>query len=317
MTTLMNRALIENQLRPGLDDVVDQNYSEIEANSVIPRIFEMRKSTKQDEEILLVGSFGEAFTKTEGGAIAMDGYQEEYVARFAFPTVALGFQITEEAMEDDLYETSAKMRAQGLGRAMAQTRESRAANILNLAYSTAQRGPDGGTPLIASTHPTLKGAGTPFDNTLTGQLSETSLQAARNKITRQKDARGNFTDAVPTKLIIPVGLYFTAHEILKSDLSTTPIMNVAGNENVSNSNVTNVIGSQGLFDDVIEVRRLYDDNAWFVQTNCPNGLMMYERKPLTVNDDYDEARGVYKYFARERYGFGWVDPRSIYGSQGA
>lgn len=311
MTTIMNRALIENQLRPGLDGVVDQNYSAIpEFHS---QIFDVRTSNKRDEELLLVGSFGEAFAKTEGSAIAMDGYQEEYVARFTFPTIALGFQITEEAMEDDLYETNSKMRAQGLGRAMAQTKQTRAANVLNLAFSTSQRGPDGGKPLVASDHPT---SFSDFDNTLTGQLSETALQAARNRITRQKDPRGNFTDAVPQKLVIPTGLYYTAHEILKSDLSTTPIQNVAGTENVSNSNVTNIIGSQGLFDNVVEINRLTDDDAWFIVTDIPNGLIMYDRVGLETRDDFDESRGIYKYYARERYGFGWVDPRGIYGSQG-
>ncbi|NQZ74760.1 MAG: hypothetical protein HRT61_01405 [Ekhidna sp.] len=313
MSTVLSRETFKNQLVPGLDAVLNQNYAAIPEDH--SKMFELRTSTKRDEEILMTGGFGEAFTKEEGQAIRMDGHIELYKARFSFPTVALGFAVTEEAMEDDLYENNSQIRAQGLGRAMAQTKQTRAANVYNLAFSTDQTGPQG-KPMIASDHPTMAGAGTPFSNLLTGELSETALQSARIRITRQKDDRGNFTGARPTQLIIPTGLYYKTHEILKSDLSTTPIQNVAGTENVSNSNVTNVLGQEGLFNNVTECNRLLDDSAWFIRTDIPNGPIMYTRTALQTRDDFDPSRGTFAYFARERYGFGWVDPRAIYGSQG-
>ena len=313
MATVLNRATYENQLLPGLDAVLDQNYTAIPEHH--KAMFEMRTSKKRDEEILMTGGFGEAFTKEEGEAIKMDGHIELYKARFTFPTIALGFAVTQEAIEDDLYQNNSIIRAEGLGRAMAQTKQTRAANVYNLAFSTSQIGPQG-KPMIAADHPTMKGAGTPFSNLLTGELSETSLQAARIRITRQKDDRGNFTGAIPTKLIIPSGLYYKAHEILKSDFSTTPIKNVAGTENVSDNNRANIIAQEGLFNNVYENPRLLDDNAWFLLTNIPHGPIMYTRIALERQEDFDKSRGTFTYFARERYGFGWVDPRGIYGSQG-
>jgi hypothetical protein len=313
MATLLTRATYENQLLPGLDAVVNQNYATIPEHH--REMFELRTSEKRDEEILMTGGFGEAFTKEEGEATPMDGHVELYKARFSFPTVALGFSVTEEALEDDLYQNNSIIHAEGLGRAMAQTKQTRAANVYNLAFSTSQLGPQS-KPMIANDHPTMKGAGTPFSNLLTGELSETALQSARINITRQRDDRGNFSMAVPEKLIIPSGLYYKAHEILKSDFATTPIKNVAGTENVSDNNRANIIGQEGLFSNVYENPRLLDDSAWFIQTSIPNGPIMYERVALTRRDDFDPSRGTFTYFARERYGFGWVDPRGIYGSQG-
>ena len=312
---ILNRATIENQLVPGLDAIMDQNYGAIEECHT--QMFETKTSNKRDEELLMVGGFGEAFTKEEGEATKMDSYQELYKDIVSFPTIALGFMITEEAIEDDLYEKNAQIRSQALGRAMAQTKQTRAANVYNLAFSTAQTGPQG-KPMIASDHPTMKGAGTAFDNTLSGQLSETALKNARTKIMRQKDDRGNFTGATIQKLIIPSGLYWTAHEILKSDLSTTPITAGAGNtQSISNSNNTNMVRQSGLFSTIYECNRLLDDTAWFITTDVPGGPVFYERVGLQTKDDYDERRGIFTYLARERYGFHvGMDPRSIYGSQG-
>lgn len=313
MSTVLTRETFEQQLRPGLDAVLNQNYSNIPEHH--KDLFEIRTSTKRDEEILMTGGFGEAFTKEEGESIRMDGHIELYKARFNFPTVALGYALTEEAIEDDQYTNNATIRTQGLGRAMAQTKQTRAANVYNLAFSTDQTGPQG-KQMIANDHPTMAGAGTPFSNLLSGEISQTALQQARIRISRQKDDRGNFTNAMPKKLIIPTGQYYKVHEILKSDLSTTPIQNVAGNENVSNSNATNVLRQEGLFNNVIECPRLLDDDAWFILTDIPNGPIMYNRIALQRRDDFDPSRGTFSYFARERYGFGWVDPRAILGSQG-
>lgn len=309
---IINRALIQEQLVPGLDMVVHQNYTAIEAEH--SKLFELKTTDKRDEEYLMVGGFGEAATKEEGGKIRMDTYQELYKQRVTPLTVALGFGITQEAIEDDLYEVNAKIRAEGLGRAMAQTKQQRAANVWNLAFSTDQLGPQG-VPMISDSHPTMRGAGAAFDNTLSGQLSETSLKAARTKIMRQKDDRGNFTGATVNKLIIPSGLYFEAHEILKSDLSTTPIV-TSSSVPVSNSNNSNVLGKSGIFNEVVECKRLLDDDAWFVTTDIPNGPAYVERVALSRNDDFDPSAGIFTYFARERYAFTpGLDPRAVYGSR--
>lgn len=302
-----NRSNITKQLVPGIRTIVGLNYGAV-AEEHKP-LFDLETSVRAFEEDVMQSGLGNAVGKTEGQAVTYDDMQELWTARYNMETVALGFAITEEAMEDNLYDTFSKARAQQLGRSMASTKQIRAANVYNLAFSASQLGGDG-VALCSASHPVITGS--TQSNTASADISETALESAIIEISLFRDDRGIIINATPKSLILPPHLQFAAHRILKSTLSTTI---PASNTNV---NDTNALKDMGFFPGGIHVnRRLTDTDAWFIRTDVPNGMKMFQRVKLQTKDEGDFDTGNFKFKARERYTFGWTDWRGVYGSQGA
>jgi len=309
----INRGNIAKQLVPGLNAVLGASYKKIDGEHKV--LFDTEKSNRSFEEEVLMTGLGTAPVKTEGAGVQYDDMQEAWASRYTHETIALAFAITEEALEDNLYGTFAKIRAQALGRAMANTKQVKAAAVFNNGFNTAFPGGDG-LPLFSASHTTLS-AGNQSNTTAT-DMSETALENAVIAISLFKDDRGILIGATPQSLHIPPDLQFAVFQILRSDLSTTPIQNVAGTENVSNANDTNALNRGGYFPKGHHINhRFTDTDAWFIRTDCPNGTKHFVRKALSTatEGDFDTGNGRFK--ARERYSFGWSDHRQWYGSSGA
>lgn len=309
----IKRSDIAKELIPGLNAIFGTSYKSVDGEHT--PLFEMTTSRRSFEEEVQLTGLGSAVTKPEGAAVTYDDAQEHYTARYIHETIALGFIITEEAVEDDLYDSFSKMRAQFLGRSMANTKQVKAADVFNNGFSTAYAIGDGAAFFSAS-HPTI--VGTNQSNTVAADLSETTLESALIALSNYRDDRGILISATAQKLCIPPALQFTAFKILKSDLSTTPLTNVAGSENVSNRNDTNALRSMGFFPKGHYVNhRFTDADAWFIGTDVPNGTKMFVRTKLQTGTEGDFDTGNMKYKARERYSFGVSDWRAWYGSSGA
>jgi len=304
----INRASIAKELLPGLNAVFGLEYGEV-ADEHAP-LFEVENSDRAFEEEVLFTGFGTAPVKGEGAAVSYDDAQESYTSRYTHETIALGFAVTEEAMEDNLYDTFAKLRAKGLARAMANTKQVKAADVFNNGFNASYAGGDG-KAFFASDHPTI-GAGDQ-SNALTGaDLSEASLETALIAVSKTKDDRGILIGAQAESLHIPSDLAFTADQILNSPLSTT-IANSATNVNDINS-----IKNQGLVPNGFYVnRRFTDTNAFFIKTDVPNGAKMFVRSPLQTKMEPDFDTGNLRFKARERYAFGFSDWRGFYGNAGS
>jgi len=297
----MNRASFAKMLEPGLNTLFGLEYdsypSEYEA------VFESNTSQKAFEEDVLLSGFGNAPTKSEGSAVSYDAASQQWTARYQHETVALAFSITEEAEEDGQYGSIASRYTKALARSMASTKEIKAANILNTA--TTVNGGDG-APLLSATHPTQNGnqsniLATPAD------LSEVSLEAILIQIADMKDDRGLRVAAQGTKLVIPTAYTFVAERLLESQLRT----GTADND-------INAIRQGGYLPQGYHImRRLTDSDQWFVQTDIPDGLKMFQRSPMKKGMEGDFETGNVRYKVRERYSFGATDWRGIFGSQGA
>jgi hypothetical protein len=306
----IKRSNIAALLIPGLNEIFGDEYRSVDNEHTA--LFDIEKSNRQFEEEQMLTGLGSAVVKPEGSAVTYDEAQEFYGVRYTHETIALGFIITEEAVEDDLYDTFSKMRAKFLGRSMANTKQVKAANMFNNGFNAAYVGGDG-VPLFSASHPTIVGGNQ--SNTVAADLSETSLENAINNIGQYKDDRGLLIAATAQSLHIPIGLQFTAHKILKSDLSTTTAQ--FGSDGVTNTNKTNALKS-GFFPKGTYINhRFTDTTAWFIRTDCPNGSKMFVRKPLQQGNEGEFDTGNMKYKARERYSFGWSDWRQWYGSSGA
>jgi len=304
----INRASISKELLPGLNAVFGLEYGEVD-NEHAP-LFATENSDRAFEEEVLFTGFGSAPVKGEGAAVTYDDAQESYTARYTHETVALGFAITEEAMEDNLYDTFAKLRAKALARAMANTKQVKAADVFNNGFSTSHVGGDGAA-LFSASHPTI-GAGNQSNLLSAADLSEASLETALISISKIKDDRGILVGAQAESLHIPSDLVFTADQILNSTLSTTIV------NNATNVNDINSIRNQGLLPKGYFVnRRFTDTNAFFIKTNVPNGTKMFVRSPLQTKMEPDFDTGNLRFKARERYAFGWSDWRGFFGNAGA
>lgn len=304
----INRASISKELLPGLNAVFGLEYGEVD-NEHAP-LFATENSDRAFEEEVLFTGFGSAPVKGEGAAVTYDDAQESYTARYTHETVALGFAITEEAMEDNLYDTFAKLRAKALARAMANTKQVKAADVFNNGFSTSYVGGDGAA-LFSATHPTI-GAGDQSNLLSAADLSEASLETALISISKIKDDRGILVGAQAESLHIPSDLVFTADQILNSTLSTTIV------NNATNVNDINSIRNQGLLPKGYFVnRRFTDTNAFFIKTDVPNGTKMFVRSPLQTKMEPDFDTGNLRFKARERYAFGWSDWRGFFGNAGA
>ena len=308
----INRSSIAKELLPGLNAVFGIEYADVD-NEHAP-LFDVENSDRAFEEEVLFTGFGSAPVKSEGASVQYDDAQEGYTARYTHETISLAFAVTEEAMEDNLYDTFAKLRARGLARAMANTKQVKAADVFNNGFSSSYLGGDG-VALFSASHPTV-GNGNQSNTLGATDLSEASLETALITIAKAKDDRGILIGLQAESLHIPPDLAFTADQILNSTLSTTTVTN--STTGVTNTNDINSIRNQGLVPGGFFVnRRFTDTNAWFIKTDCPNGTKMFVRAPLQTKMEPDFDTGNLRYKARERYSFGWSDWRGFYGASGS
>ena len=301
---ILTRAQFAKQLIPGLNAIFGTAYKSID-NEHTP-LFDIEKSDRSFEEEVLMTGFGTAPVKSEGDQVFFDTASEAWTSRYTHETVAMAFAITEEAIEDNLYGTTGKMKANAMGRAMANAKQVKAANVYNNGFSTSSLYAGGdGKPLFATDHPTLAAGNQ--SNRVSTDLSETALESALINISLTKDDRGLLIGARAVSLHIAPQNQFVAHRILFSDLR----VGTADND-------TNAMKDMGLFSRGYNVNhRFTDPNAWFIRTDVPNGTKMFVRAPLATKDDVDFLTGNMRYKARERYSFGWSDWRQWYGSSGS
>jgi len=311
----INRSSIAKELLPGLNAIFGMEYGEVD-NEHEP-LYEVEQSDRAFEEEVLFTGFGTAPVKGEGAAVQYDDAQEGYTARYTHETVALAFAVTEEAMEDNLYDTFAKLRARGLARAMANTKQVKAADVFNNGFSTSYLGGDG-VALFSASHPTV-GAGLQSNTLGATDLSEASLETALITISKTKDDRGILIGAQAESLHVPSDLAFTADQILNSQMTTVIGVNPTTAANgATNQNKINSIRNQGLVPGGFFVnRRFTDTNAWYLKTDVPNGTKMFVRAPLATKMEPDFDTGNLRFKARERYSFGWSDWRGFYGASGS
>jgi len=291
-------------LWPGVNAWYGEAYNEYPVE--FDKIFEKETSTRNYEEDVLVTSFGYAIQKPEGSGISYDTQRQGFITRYTHIVYGLGFIITREMFEDDLYDVAAKKRAKGLAFSMRQTKEIIGANVYNRAFNSSYLGGDG-VSLINSAHPNVVG-GT-WSNTLAvpSDLSEAALEQAIVQISVFQNDRGLIISAVPESLIVPWNLEFEAHRILKSD------QRVGGD-----LNDTNALKDMGKFPKGIIMNHFFTDpDAWFIRTNVPDGMKYFERRADEFSEDNDFDTENAKFKATGRYSFGWSDPRGLFGSAGA
>ena len=307
----INRANIAKELLPGLNAVFGLEYNDVSAEHTV--LFDVEKSDRAFEEEVLFTGFGTAPVKTEGAAVQFDDAREGYTARYTNETVALAFAVTEEAMEDNLYDTFAKLRARGLARSMANTKQVKGADIFNNGFNANFTGGDG-VSLFSAAHPTSH-AGTQTNTFGATDLSEASLEAGLIQIAKAKDDRGILIGITAESMHVPPDLNFVADQILNSTLSTTTAAN--GGNGITNVNDINAVRTQGVVPKGYFVNHRFTDvDAWFLRTDCPNGAKMFDRVPLQTKMEPDFDTGNLRFKARERFSFGWSDWRGYYGSSG-
>ena len=299
----ISRAQLLKELLPGLNALFGLEYQKYEDEHA--EIYDVENSERSFEEEVKLSGFGAAPIKQEGSAISYDTAQESFTARYNHETIAMGFSITEEAMEDNLYDSLSARYTKALARAMAYTKQTKAASLLNTGFDSFTSGD--GEYLFDTDHPTVSG-GTNANRPTTGaDLNETSLEQAVIDIAAFKDERGLLIAARPRKLIIPPALMFVATRILQSELRVG-----------SADNDLNALRSNGSIPEGYSVNHyLTDTNAFFLTTDVPNGMKMLVRTPMSTAMDGDFNTGNVRYKARERYSFGVSDPLGMYGSPGS
>jgi hypothetical protein len=300
----ISRAQLLKELLPGLNALFGLEYARYGEEH--KEIFEIESSERSFEEETKLSGFQAAPVKNEGSAIQYSNAQEAWTARYNHETIALGFAISEEAVEDNLYDSLSARYTKALSRAMAYTKQVKAASIINNGYSAQAVGGDG-VPLFSAVHP-LTGGGYNSNTPATpADLNETSLEAAVIQIAAWTDEQGLLIAAKPTKLIIPPALQFVATRLLETELRT----GTADND-------INALKNNGSVPGGYKINHwLTDPNSWSLVTDIPNGLKMFVRAPLTTGMDGDFDTGNVRYKARERYSFGWSDPLGVFGSPGA
>ena len=300
----ISRAQLAKELEPGLNALFGMEYDRYENEHA--EIFETESSDRAFEEEVLIVGFGNAEVKTEGQGVDYDTASEGFTARYTHETVALAFALTEEAVEDNLYDRLGARYTKALARSMAHTKQVKAANVLNNAFSSSYTGGDG-LSLINTAH-TLAGGGTWANRASTmADLNETSLENALIGISTFVDDRNMILALQGTKLIVPPQLQFIADRLLESP----------GRVGTADNDI-NAVKNMGLLPQGYSVNHfLTDTDAWFVLTDCPDGFKHFERSPISTSMEGDFDTGNVRYKARERYSFGWSNPRCVYGSQGA
>ena len=299
----ISRGQLVKELEPGLNALFGLEYKRYENQHA--EIYTTETSDRAFEEEVMLSGFANAAVKPEGSGVTFDNAQETYTARYTMETVALAFAITEEAIEDNLYDRLASRYTKALARSMANTKQVKAANVLNNAFNSSFAGGDS-KELCATDHPTIAGT---FSNELStsADLNETSLEQSLIDIAALTDERGLKIAARGVKMIIPSELQFTAERLMKS----------AGRTGTADNDI-NAVVSMGMIPQGYVVNNyLTDTDAYFIKTDVPNGLKMFVRSPIKTAMEGDFDTGNVRYKARERYSFGFSDPRGIFGSPGA
>jgi hypothetical protein len=300
----ISRAQLLKELLPGLNALFGLEYARYGEEH--KQIFETETSERSFEEETKLSGFSAAPVKNEGSAIAYDNAQEVFTARYNHETIALGFSLTEEAIEDNLYDSLSARYTKALARAMAYTKQTKAAAVLNNGFDTDYPGGDG-QPLFSASHPLVSGGTNSNIPSTPADLNETSLEAAVIQIAAWTDERGLLIAAKPKKLVIPPSLMFVATRLLETELQV----------NTADNNI-NAIKSNGSIPEGYTVNHfLTDTDAWFLTTDVPNGLKHFVRTPLAQSMDGDFDTGNVRYKSRERYSFGWSDPLGMFASEGA
>ena len=296
----ISRAQLVKELEPGLNALFGLEYKQYVNEAA--EIFDTENSDRAFEEEVMLAGFANATVKPEGQGISYDSAQETFTARYTNETIALAFAITEEAIEDNLYDRLASRYTKALARSMANTKQVKGAAVLNNAFSSTYAGGDG-VELCATDHPTLAGT---FSNELAtaADLNETSLEQALIDIAALTDERGLKIAARGMKLVIPSALQFTAERLMKSK----------GRTGTADNDI-NAINNMGAVPEGYVVNHyLTDTSKWFIKTDVPNGLKHFTRAPLKTSMEGDFDTGNVRYKARERYVFGFSDPRGAFGS---
>jgi len=300
----ISRAQLLKELLPGLNALFGLEYKQYGEEH--KEIYEVENSERSFEEETKLSGFSAAPVKSEGAAIAYDNAQEAWTARYNHETIALGFSITEEAVEDNLYDSLSRRYTKALARAMAYTKQVKAAAVLNSAFSGGPTGGDGKV-LCATDHPLISGGVNSNTFSTQADLNETSLEAAVIQIAAWTDERGLLIAAKPRKLVIPPALMFVAKRLLDTELR----VGTADND-------LNALRAMGSIPEGYKVNHwLTDPNAFFLMTDVPNGLKHFVRSSMSNSMDGDFDTGNVRYKARERYSFGWSDPLGIFGSSGS
>jgi len=299
----ISRAQLLKELLPGLNALFGLEYARYGEEH--KEIYDTETSERSFEEETKLSGFSAAPVKNEGSAIAYDNAQEAFTARYTHVTIAQGFSLTEEAIEDNLYDSLSARYTKALARSMAYTKQVRAASVLNNGFTTAVGGD--GVPLFSTQHPLVSGGVNSNTPATQADLNETSLEAAVIQISLWTDERGLLIAARPKKLIVPPALQFVATRLLETELRVG-----------TNDNDINAIKNNGSIPEGYTINHyLTDTNAWFLTTDVPNGMKHFIRTPLQNSMDGDFDTGNVRYKARERYSFGFSDPLGMFGSSGA
>jgi hypothetical protein len=301
----ISRAQLLKELLPGLNALFGLQYATYGEEH--KEIYETEKSERSFEEETKLSGFSAAPVKNEGSAIAYDNAQEAFTARYNHETIALGFSITEEAVEDNLYDSLSARYTKGLARAMAYTKQVKAASVLNNGFTGGVYAGGDGVALFSTAHPLISGGTNSNRPSTNADLNETSLENAVIQIAAWTDERGLLIAAKPRKLVVPPALQFVATRLLETNLR----VGTADND-------INALKNNGSIPEGYTINHyLTDTNAWFLCTDVPNGLKHFERMALTTGMDGDFDTGNVRYKARERYSFGFSDPLGVFGSPGS
>ena len=300
----ISRAQLLKELLPGLNALFGTEYARYGEEH--KEIYETETSERSFEEETKLSGFSAAPVKNEGSAIAYDNAQEAWSTRYTHETIALGFSITEEAVEDNLYDSLSARYTKSLARAMAYTKQVKAASVLNNGFSNTYAGGDG-VSLFNASHPLISGGVNSNTPSTQVDLNETSLEAAVIQIAAWTDERGLLIAAKPKKMVVPPSLMFVAKRLLDTELRVSTA-----------DNDINAIKQMGAIPEGYCVNHfLTDTSAWFLTTDVPNGMKHFVRTPLQNSMDGDFDTGNVRYKARERYSFGWSDPLGMWGSSGS
>ena len=300
----ISRSQLVKELEPGLNALFGLEYARYENQH--EQIFDTETSDRAFEEEVMLSGFGTAQVKPEGTGVNYDDATESFTARYTHETIALAFAITEEAVEDNLYDTISSRYTKALARSMANAKEIKGANVLNRAFNSSFTGGDG-VELCSTAHLTVSGGNYANELATSADLNETSLEQALIDIAGLTDDRGLKIALNGQKLIIPVNLQFTAERLMKS-----------GQRVGTSDNDINAIGSMGMIPQGYVVNNyLTDTDAFFIKTDAPNGLKHFQRAPISTKMEGDFETGNVRYKSRERYSFGFSDFRGIFGSPGA
>jgi phage major head subunit gpT-like protein len=300
----ISRAQLLKELLPGLNALFGLEYKRYPEEH--KEIFDTETSERSFEEETKLSGFGAAPVKNEGQALRYDNAQEAWTARYNHETIAMGFSVTEEAMEDNLYDSLSSRYTKALARAMAYTKQVKAANILNNGFNSAFTYGDG-QALFSTAHPLVSGGTNSNTPATAADLNETSLESAVIQIAAWTDERGLLIAAKPVKLVIPPALMFVSIRLLETELRVG-----------TTDNDVNALKNNGSIPGGYTVNHfLTDTNGWFLTTDVPNGLKHFVRVPLATSHDGDFDTGNIRYKARERYSFGVSDPLGIFGSPGS